>query len=205
MNTVKSLTTCSEKCPGDGNRITRSLPWTAPDGGRHCRNVSARSVAHKPSTIEGTLAAEVSDCHTLSRKDPKSSARSELGVVLFYLGVLLALVVALLAEGLFRLIALAALGVFGLYFLLGDFFLAISDERASKRFPHDNYHSDVGRTVKVLDDFVLESGTGKGKVLLAGECWNARAADGKLYKAGAKLKVLRVEGLELVVTPSELR
>lgn len=160
-----------------------------------------RFVSSKTFTIDSI--DEVPDRHTVSRKVPKSSARSELGVIVFYLGVLLAIVVALLAEGLFRVTALAVLGLFGLYFLVGDFFLAIADERATKRFPHDNYHSDVGRTVKVLDDFVLESGTGRGKVLLAGECWKARTADGKVYKAGAELKILRVEGLVLVVAPFE--
>lgn len=137
------------------------------------------------------------------RKIPKLPARSEIGVIVFYLGILAAVVVALLADDLVAFIALLVLGLFAVYFVLGDLFLALSDERASKQYPHDNYNSDVGRTVKVLDDFVLESGKGKGKVLLSGETWKARTIDGKLYKTGTELVVVSVEGLVLVVAPSD--
>jgi membrane protein implicated in regulation of membrane protease activity len=129
--------------------------------------------------------------------------RNETGVIGFYLGLLAAVVVAVLADGLVRAGAAAVIGLFILYFLLGDFFLAVSDERVAKKHPHDNRNSDVGRRVRVLEDFVADNRSSRGSVLLAGETWKARSRDSALYKAGETLVVVRVEGLVLVVAPPD--
>lgn len=130
---------------------------------------------------------------------PKLPARSEVGVIAFYLGMLAAIVVAVITDGLIRIVALVVLALFGVYLLLGDFFLALSDERATVKYPHASRNSDVGRKVKVLDGFVAYARTSTGKVLLSGETWKARSTDGVLYEPGTELVVLKVEGLVLVV------
>lgn len=130
--------------------------------------------------------------------------RNEIGIIAFYAGLLAALVVAMLADGLIRTGALAVIGLFVACFLLGDFFLAVSDERVAKKYPHYNRNSDLGRRVRVLEDFVADnSKSSRGNVSLAGETWKARSRDSALYKAGDTLVVVNVEGLVLVVAPPD--
>ena len=135
----------------------------------------------------------------MSGKRTSLQGRSEAGVLAFYVGIAAAVVVALLADGLFRIIGLSVLGLFVLHFLIGDVLLAISDERATKRNPHDNRISDVGRKVRVIEDFTGDSTGSRGRVLLAGETWKARSRDGRLHRSGDELVVADVEGLVLVV------
>jgi membrane protein implicated in regulation of membrane protease activity len=135
----------------------------------------------------------------VSGKRTSLQGRSEAGVIAFYLGLAAAVVVALLADGLFRVIGLSVLGLFVLHVLVGDVLLAVSDERATKRNPHDNRISDVGRKVRVIEDFTGDSAGSRGRVLLAGETWKARSRDGMLYRSGDELVVADVEGLVLVV------
>ena len=132
-------------------------------------------------------------------KRTSPQGRSEAGVIAFYLGLVAAAVVALLADGLVRLVALGTLGVFVLQFLVGDLLMALSDERAAKRNPHDNRVSDVGRKVRVVVDFVPVRDGSQGKVALSGETWIARARDGSLYRAGEEVVVTDVQGLVLEV------
>lgn len=129
--------------------------------------------------------------------------RSEAGVIAFYFGVLAAVLVALLTHGPVRIVALGTLALFGVYFLVGDFLLALSDERAARENPHDNRISDVGRTVRVTDDFVADSSGCCGKVSLAGETWAARSRDGAPYKVGDRPVVVGVESLVLIVASPE--
>ncbi|HEX2139910.1 MAG TPA: NfeD family protein [Woeseiaceae bacterium] len=135
----------------------------------------------------------------MSGKRTSSQGRSETGVIAFYAGLVAAVVFALLADGLFRIVALSVLGLFVLHFLIGDVLLAVSDERATKRNPHDNRVSDVGRKVRVIEDFVSASTGSRGRVSLAGETWKARSRDGTLHRAGDELVVADVEGLVLIV------
>src|SRR5690606_17765735 len=128
--------------------------------------------------------------------------RSELGVVAGGLVTAAVLLVALLADGTPRVAALVALAVLVLWFVAGDFLLALADERAAARNPHDNRVSDVGRRVRVLEDFAGAPGGSRGKVSLGGETWNARAPAGTLHKAGEELVVVAVERLTLVVAPA---
>lgn len=127
--------------------------------------------------------------------------RSELGVIAFYVAASAALVLALLFDGAVRITALVALALLVVYFLVGDFFLALSDERAARRNPHDHRLSDVGRRVRVLEDFRRHHGRSRGKVSMSGETWEARARDGVLHKSGEELVVVDVERLVLVVAP----
>ncbi len=138
----------------------------------------------------------------MSAKRTSLPGRSEAGVIAFYLGLVAAAIVALFADGLVRLVALGALGVFALHFLFGDLLMALSDERAAKRNPHDNRISDVGRTARVVEDFVPDPAGSRGKVVLNGETWNARSRDGVLYREGEHLVVTDVRGLVLVVEQS---
>jgi membrane protein implicated in regulation of membrane protease activity len=138
----------------------------------------------------------------MAERRSKLQGRSELGVVAGWLATAAALLVALLSEGTLRLAAFAALGVLVLWFLAGDFFLALADERAAARNPHDNRVSDVGRRVRVVEDFSDGPGGSLGKVSLAGEIWKARSVDGGRYKAGDELVVVAVERLVLVVAPA---
>lgn len=135
----------------------------------------------------------------MSGKRTSLQGRSEAGVIAFCLGLLAAVVVALLADGLVRIVALSVLGLFVLHFLVGDVLLAVFDERATKRNPHDNRISDVGRTVRVIENFVGDRAGSRGKVVLAGETWKARSRDGTLHRAGDELVVADVESLVLVV------
>jgi membrane-bound serine protease (ClpP class) len=135
----------------------------------------------------------------VSGKRASLQGRSEAGVIAFFLGLAGAVVVALLADGVVRLVALAALGVFGLHLLFGDLLLALSDERAVKRNPHDNRVSDVGRKVTVIEDFVGDPRGSRGKVVLAGETWKAVSRDGRRYRKGEELVVTDVKGLVLEV------
>ncbi len=135
----------------------------------------------------------------MSGKRTSLQGRSEAGVIVFFLGLAAAVVVALLADGLFRVIALAALGLFALHFLFGDLLLALSDERANRQSPHDNRISDVGRKVRVVEDFVRDPAGSRGRVMLAGETWQARSRDGTLYRQGEELVVADVRGLVLDV------
>lgn len=125
--------------------------------------------------------------------------RSEAGVIAFFLGLAGAVVVALLADGVVRLVALAVLGVFALHLLFGDLLLALSDERAVRRNPHDTRISDVGRKVTVIEDFVGDPGGSRGKVVLAGETWKAVSRGGTLHREGEELVVRDVKGLVLEV------
>lgn len=120
-------------------------------------------------------------------------------MIAFFAGLAGAAVVALLADGVVRLVALAALGLFALHFLFGDLLLALSDERAVKRNPHDNRISDVGRKVTVVEDFVADRTGSRGKVMLAGETWKAVAHGGTLHRQGEELVVVGVKGLVLEV------
>ena len=135
----------------------------------------------------------------MSGKRTSLQGRSEAGVIAFFLGLAGAVVLALLADGLVRLLALAALAVFALQFLFGDLLLAISDERAVRRNPHDNRISDVGRKVTVSEDFIGEPAGSRGKVVLAGETWKAVSRDGTLHRQGEELVVVDVKGLVLEV------
>lgn len=125
--------------------------------------------------------------------------RSERAVLALFIAVAALLVLALLAEGGVRLGAIVALALVVAWLLVGDFLLALSDERAVRRNPHDNRVSDVGRTVRVLEDFTRRSGGSSGKVSLAGETWKARSRDGTLHRAGEELVVIEIERLVLVV------
>jgi membrane protein implicated in regulation of membrane protease activity len=140
----------------------------------------------------------------VSGKRTSLQGRSEAGVIAFYLGLAAAVIVALLADGLIRIIGLSVLGLFVLHFLVGDVLLAVSDERATKRNPHDNRISDVGRKVRVIEDFTSDSTGSRGRVLLAGETWKARSRDGMLHRSGDELVVTAVEGLVLVVERASL-
>lgn len=135
----------------------------------------------------------------MSGKRNGLQGRSEAALIAFYLGLAAAAVVALLADGVVRIVALSVLGVFALHFLFGDVLLAVADERATKRNPHDNRISDVGRKVRVTDDFVGGPAGSRGKVLLAGETWEARSRDGTLHRQGEELVVTDVKGLVLEV------
>lgn len=135
----------------------------------------------------------------MSGKRTSLKGRSEAGIIVFYLGLAAAVIVALLSDGLVRIIALSVLGLFALHFLFGNALLAVSDERATKRNPHDNRISDVGRKVRVIEDFVDGPAGSRGKVVLAGETWKARSRDGTLYRRGEELVVTDVQGLVLEV------
>lgn len=135
----------------------------------------------------------------MNAKRTSLQGRSEAGVIAFFLGLVAAALVALFADGLIRLVALGVLGVFALHFLFGDLLMALSDERATKRNPHDNRISDVGRKVRVVEDFVPGPAGSRGKVVLAGETWKARSRDGALHREGNELVVTGVNGLVLDV------
>lgn len=135
----------------------------------------------------------------MREKRTSPQGRSEAGVIAFCLGLAAAAVVALLADGLVRLVALGMLGAFALHFLFGDLLMALSDERAARRNPHDNRVSDVGRKVRVVEDFVPARAGSRGKVVLAGETWKARSRHRVLHRAGEELVVTGVEGLVLDV------
>ena len=135
----------------------------------------------------------------MSGKRTSLPGRSEAGVIAFFLALAGAGVLALLADGVVRLLALGALAVFALHFLFGDLLLALSDERAVKRNPHDNRISDVGRQVAVTEDFVADPVGSRGKVVLAGETWKAVSRAGTLHKKGEQLVVVDVKGLVLDV------
>lgn len=137
----------------------------------------------------------------MSGKRTSLQGRSEAGIIAFYLGLAAAAVVALLADGVVRIIALSVLGLFVAHFLFGDVLLAVADERAAKRNPHDNRISDVGRKVRVTEDFVVGHAGSRGKVLLAGETWEARSRDGTLHRQDEELVVTDVKGLVLEVEP----
>ncbi len=135
----------------------------------------------------------------MSGKPTGPGGRSEAGVIAFFLGVVAAAAVALFADGAIRIVALVVLGVLALHFLFGDVLLAVSDERASRRNPHDNRISDVGSKVRVIEDFVGGPSGSSGKVSLAGETWKARSPDGTLHRQGDELIVTDVKGLVLEV------
>lgn len=141
----------------------------------------------------------------MSGKRSGLQGRSEAAVIAFYVGIAAAIGVALLADGLARIVALSVLGLFALNLLIGDVLLAMSDERATKRNPHDNRISDVGRKATVVEDFVAGPAGSYGRVALAGETWKARSPDGTLHRAGDELVVAGVEGLVLVVEAAAVR
>lgn len=137
----------------------------------------------------------------MMEKRSNVQGRSELGVIAFYMGAAAALVVALLSDGTVRTVALVVLALLVVYFLVGDFFLAMSDERAIRRNPHDHRVSDVGRRVRVIEDFTRRNGYSSGRVSMSGETWKARSRDRTLHKAGEELVVVNVDRLVLVVAP----
>lgn len=138
-------------------------------------------------------------------KGRRLHGRSELAVVGAGLVTAAAGVAALLSDGALRIASLVALGVLVLYFVCGDVVLAISDERETLRNPHGNRASDMGRPVRVIEDFTSRNGASMGKVSLGGETWNARSSGGTLHAAGEELVVVGIDGLVLVVAPRDGR
>ena len=139
----------------------------------------------------------------LARMKKSLPGRSELGVIAGWLAMATVLLVALLTDGAPRVAALLALALLVLFFLAGDFLLALADERASLENPHGSRVSDVGRRVRVVEDFVRAGDVSAGRVSLAGETWKARSRKGTLHRTGEELVVVAVERLVLVVAPRE--
>lgn len=127
--------------------------------------------------------------------------RSELGVIAGWLVTAATLAVALLSAGALRIAAFAVLGLLVAWMLVGDFFLALADERAARRNPHANRASDVGRIVRVVDKVTGSD----GKVSLGGETWSARSRDGTVHEAGEELVVVDIRRLVLIVAPRSRR
>lgn len=58
----------------------------------------------------------------------------------------------------------------------------------------------VGKTGKTITDL-----TPRGQVLVASETWSAKSHDGKLIPEGTKIKVVKIQGLTLIVEPEETK
>lgn len=57
----------------------------------------------------------------------------------------------------------------------------------------------VGQTAVVLTD--IDNDISAGRVEVMGADWSARSENGKLIKKGDRVRVLRIEGVRLIVTP----
>ncbi|ASJ07475.1 NfeD family protein [Thermococcus pacificus] len=82
----------------------------------------------------------------------------------------------------------------GLFFLFG----VAAVVRAHKRKPEAGKEELVGTVGKVVEDLDPE-----GVVKLRGELWKARSSDGSRIPVGEKVRVVKVEGLTLIVKKVE--
>ena len=75
--------------------------------------------------------------------------------------------------------------------------------RKSMKKEHVKTNSDryVGKLAVVTED--ISNIDAKGQVKVDNQIWSARSEDGEAIPAGAKVKVLRIEGVKLIVSAAE--
>ena len=69
---------------------------------------------------------------------------------------------------------------------------------ATKKQPTNNDRC-IGKTAIVLEP--IDNALGQGQVSVEGATWTARSADGSTITVGDKVKVERIEGVKLIVSP----
>lgn len=62
-----------------------------------------------------------------------------------------------------------------------------------------NADRNIGATARVTQD--IDNAAGTGSAVISGVPWTARSADGAVIPAGAQVRVERIEGVRLIVTP----
>ena len=68
---------------------------------------------------------------------------------------------------------------------------------------HDPTNADrvIGQTALVTED--IDNLQGKGRVSISGADWTARAQEDRPIPAGSKVRVLRIEGVKVIVVPAD--
>lgn len=66
-----------------------------------------------------------------------------------------------------------------------------------------NADRNIGTVAKVTQDIDNTAGTGAANI--SGVPWTARSADGSVIRAGEQVRVERIEGVRLIVTPIRSR
>jgi membrane-bound serine protease (ClpP class) len=141
-----------------------------------------------------------------------------LAFVLFFLdikapthGALTAMAIISMASGAFILFGQPQMAPFGVLsvplviawsLLLGVifFFIVLMAVRAQKRRPTTGFEGLIGQIGKVTQDIAPE-----GMVLVFGEYWRARSADGNTIAAGSEIEVVEAQGMRLMVRRTEAR
>lgn len=92
----------------------------------------------------------------------------------------------------------------GIVFLLASFLLVLFTKPLAQKFLETknnevktNLEGLEGRTGLVLEE--INSTTNKGLVKLGGDIWSAASVDGQRISQGDQIKVVRVEGVKLIV------
>ena len=67
---------------------------------------------------------------------------------------------------------------------------------------HTNADRVVGRVAVVTEP--IDNVLAKGRVSVLGGDWTARSMDGAVIPAGTRVKVERIEGVKLIVSPTEM-
>ncbi len=90
-----------------------------------------------------------------------------------------------------------------LFFVVSGVSLAllrpISKKHFSSKLTHTNVDAMTGKTCPVVAD--IDNLTGRGQVKLGDVEWSARSTDGSPIGAGTQVKIDRVEGVKVYVTP----
>ena len=135
-------------------------------------------------------------------------------VAMVLFGVLEAVTVGLtsiwFAVGALAALIAASLGAFALVqvvvFLVVSFVTLLLVRPLAQRFVNDrkvatNADRVIGREAVVTED--IDNIQGKGRVSISGADWTARAQEDRPIPAGSKVRVLRIEGVKVIVVPAD--
>lgn len=120
-----------------------------------------------------------------------------LASIWFAIGAVVALVVALLNGAVWLQILLFTVVSVGLLIALWPLVRKVLDPHRTAT----NVDSVIGMTARVLHPICNEDA--KGQVKLGGMEWTARSTSGETIPAGALVRIDRVEGVKVFVSPAE--
>ena len=143
----------------------------------------------------------------MSENDPNVPTSTVIGCLAPFVIVPLALLAAVNTDGLLRLIAIAVLALFAIWFIgiaIGrDPIDAWRNERLNEAAPWLHRNEDIGKVAVAIGEFERSDGQSTGKVKLDGEIWNAVCKDNIEIDSGVEVYIIAREGLTLEVSLNE--
>lgn len=126
------------------------------------------------------------------------AATTQLVSVWFALGALGAFVCALVAPGLIWLQVL-------LFVLLSALTLAFTRPLAKKYLDKGRQRTNADRLIGMTGAVTerIDNIAGTGAVYIGGKTWTARSEDGAILEPGVLVSPCRIEGVKLIVVPTE--